>query len=99
MTIRNIVLWSATQDPAFLTRYVDEHMPLVRALPGLIELTVSPLRSRSHSLIAELWFSDLDAMKAAFGSAAGAALLSHTAELESGFDLTTTSLVALAPFA
>lgn len=97
MTIRNIVVWSATDDPAFMERYLEEHAPLVRALPGLVELTVSPLRSRTHSVLAELWFPDLDVLKSAFKSPAGAALISHTGILEAAFGLTTTSLVALAP--
>lgn len=95
MTVRTIVLWSATDADEFRIRYRAEHLPLVRALPGLTAAAASPLRSRSYSLMAELSFSDIGAMRAAFASDQGAALLAHTAELENAFAVKANSVVAL----
>src|SRR5690349_5667257 len=97
MTIRSIVVWEATPHEAFVERYTAEHVPLVRALPGLEGLTVSPLRSRSHSLMAELEFAGLDDMKGAFTSPQGEALMVHTRDLESAFGIGSTNYVVLPP--
>jgi uncharacterized protein (TIGR02118 family) len=98
VSIRNIVLWSASDDEGLLRRYIDEHLPLVQALPGLERASASPLRSRAYSIVAEMQFADFDAMKAAFGSDEGAALIAHTGELETAFGVRATSIVALPPF-
>jgi uncharacterized protein (TIGR02118 family) len=59
-------------DPAaFDRRYEDEHVPLVRRLPGLARFAVSRPRglgSPAPYLVAELWFDDAEAMKAAMRS-------------------------------
>jgi uncharacterized protein (TIGR02118 family) len=89
------VLWSATDDEDFVRRYREEHLPLVRALPELQDATVSPLRSREYSLLAELRFADVETMKAAFASPAGLTLIAHTSELEAAFDVKAKSILAL----
>ena len=95
MTIRSLVLWSATDDEDFVRRYREEHVPLVRELPGLQGVTVSSLRSREYSLLAELHFADIETMKAAFASDAGTALIAHTGQLEAAFTVKAKSIVAL----
>lgn len=95
VAIRNLVLWSNTEDLDFVRRYCDEHMPLVRALPGLQDATVSPLRSREYSLLAELRFADVETMKSAFASGAGSVLIAHTIELEAAFGIQAKSIVVL----
>ncbi|WP_022885287.1 EthD family reductase [Glaciibacter superstes] len=95
MTIRNLVLWSATDDVDFVRRYREEHLPLVSELPGLQHATVSTLRSREYSLLAELHFADVRTMKSAFASDAGIVLIAHTAELEAAFDVKAKSILAL----
>jgi uncharacterized protein (TIGR02118 family) len=60
--------------PAFEAAYRERHVPLVQAVPGLERFTLSlPRDEGAPYLVAELWFADADALKAAFGSAEMAA--------------------------
>ncbi|MFC5747627.1 EthD family reductase [Actinomadura rugatobispora] len=69
---RITVQYFAPADPAaFDERYERVHVPLVRALPGLKSFTLShprPLGTDAPHLVAELWFEDGDALKAALTS-------------------------------
>jgi uncharacterized protein (TIGR02118 family) len=69
---RVTVQYFSPADPAaFDEAYEDRHVPLVRALPGLKSFTLSrprPLGGEGPYLVAELWFEDADALKAALTS-------------------------------
>jgi uncharacterized protein (TIGR02118 family) len=56
--------------PSFEAAYRERHVPLVKAVPGLDRLTVTRTRGDEGApyLVAELWFADLDAMRAGLGS-------------------------------
>ena len=66
-------------------RYRDGHVPLASKLPGLRRLTVSHPRALGPGdapyLVAELWFDDADAMKAALKSPAMAATAADAQEM------------------
>jgi uncharacterized protein (TIGR02118 family) len=50
---------------AFLAAYRERHVPLVRAVPGLQRFTLSTPRGEGAPyLVAELWFTDGEALKA-----------------------------------
>jgi uncharacterized protein (TIGR02118 family) len=92
MTATMLVLWSSTDDDAFIIRYTNEHIPLINALPGLEGATVRRARSRAYSLVAELRFPDPATMKSAFSSEQGVAVLAHTAALTDAFGTIATSV-------
>jgi len=77
---RLVVMYKTPTDPvAFDKYYFETHLPLAKQLPGLrhYEVSTGPVltpagRSGFH-LIATLYFDDLAAITAAFGSAAGQA--------------------------
>ena len=74
---------------AFETRYAEEHAPLVRAIPGLERFTLTHPRAMAGAapyLVAEMWFGDADALKAALRSPEMGAAGAHAA----GFGLETT---------
>jgi uncharacterized protein (TIGR02118 family) len=56
--------------PSFEAAYRERHVPLVKAVPGLERFTLSRPRGGDGTpyLVADLWFADLDALKAAQGS-------------------------------
>lgn len=56
--------------PAFEAAYRERHVPLVLAVPGLERFTLTRPRGDHGTpyLLAELWFADTDALKAALGS-------------------------------
>ena len=79
MTVKLVVLYTHPADPAaFDQHYLDVHMPLVQAIPGLQRAESgridAPLDGGEHSWyrIAELYFADRAALDAAFSSAGGA---------------------------
>lgn len=84
------VQYPTPPDPeAFETRYADEHVPIVRAIPGLERFTLSHprgLAGEAPYLVAEMWFADSDALKTALRSPEMAAAGEHAA----GFGLETT---------
>lgn len=60
----------------FDTHYFNVHMPLANKMPGLRKAEISkivgsPQGEADYHLLAELYFDDLDAIKAALGSAEG----------------------------
>ena len=71
-------------DPAnaddFEAVYRERHVPLVRAVPGLERFTISvPHGDGAPYLVAELWFADGDALRAARASAEMAATSADSA--------------------
>jgi uncharacterized protein (TIGR02118 family) len=69
---RITVQYFSPADPAaFDERYENGHVPIVRGLPGLKSFTLSrprPLGTEAPYLVAELWFEDAEALKAALQS-------------------------------
>jgi uncharacterized protein (TIGR02118 family) len=69
---RVTILYDAPTDPeTFEQRYRAEHVPLVRALPGLVRFSVSHprgMQGEAPYLVAELWFADSDTMRSALQS-------------------------------
>ncbi|MDH2412525.1 EthD family reductase [Nocardioides sp. CER19] len=85
---RLTIQYAAPADPAaFDERYEHEHVPLVRAVPGLARFTLSRPRALGPAtgsgtdgapyLVAELWFADAEAMKAAMKSPEMAEAAAH----------------------
>ena len=56
--------------PTFEATYRERHVPLVKAVPRLEHFTLTRPRGGEGTpyLVAELWFADLEAMKAGLGS-------------------------------
>jgi uncharacterized protein (TIGR02118 family) len=80
MTVKLIVLYTQPDDAAsFDAHYLSVHGPLVDKIPGLqrwesAEIVASPDGGElTYHRIAELYFSDADALKAALGSDEGQA--------------------------
>jgi uncharacterized protein (TIGR02118 family) len=66
----------------FRLRWCEEHPQLVRSMPGVAAYTQNlaeggARKERVYDGIAELWFEDHDAMRAAFASPAGVAAREH----------------------
>lgn len=83
---RITVQYGTPDDPdTFKRRYTAEHVPLVRDLPGLERFTLSrpsPLGGPgAPHLVAEMWFTDADTMKAAIRSPQMAAAGRHASSL------------------
>lgn len=60
-----------TEAEQFERHYADVHVPLASALPGLRRFTTSHPRglgTEAPYFVAELWFDDADALKAALKS-------------------------------
>lgn len=74
-----LALYRTPESPEkFLTHYRDVHMPLVRAIPGLIgvELTLierTLVGEQGNFLLAEMLFADEEAFRAAMRSPENAA--------------------------
>ena len=64
---------------AFETRYTDEHVPLVRAIPGLGRFTLSHPKGGDGTphLVAELWWDDEAAYQASAATPEMAATREH----------------------
>ena len=60
-----VVYDEPTDKEAFDRRYADEHVPLVKAVPGLSRLQLSHPQSGTPYLVAELFWPSEDAFKAA----------------------------------
>ena len=84
---RITVQYAAPADTAaFDRRYEQEHVPLVRKLPGLARLTLSHPRglgSDGPYLVAEMWFDDAASLRAAMTSPEMAETSAHA----EGFDV------------
>ena len=79
MTVKLVVLYTQPADvEAFERHYLDKHVPLVDAMPGLIKAEsgkLAPLGrgEQAYYRAAELYFADKAALNAALRSAEGAA--------------------------
>jgi uncharacterized protein (TIGR02118 family) len=88
---RLTIEYATPEDPAaFDKRYDEEHVSLVHRLPGLTRFTLSrprSLRGEAPYLVAELWFDDADALKAAMRSPE----MGETAAHAQGFGVASTT--------
>ena len=80
MTVKLVVLYTRPDDAeAFDKHYLDTHVPLVDAIPGLQRAETGKFSAaldggeQSFYRYAELYFADDAAMSAGFGSAQGQA--------------------------
>jgi uncharacterized protein (TIGR02118 family) len=80
MTVKLVVLYTQPDDPdAFDKHYLEVHMPLADALPGLERSETSRFMSaidrgeKTYFRMTELYFADEAAMQAAFGTDEGKA--------------------------
>ncbi len=69
---RVTITYTAPADPeAFDAHYREVHVPIALRVPGVQRFTISHPRglgAEAPHLVAELWFDDAAAMKAALGS-------------------------------
>ena len=80
MAVKLVVLYTRPADPdAFDQYYLDTHMPLVNAIPGLQRAETARFTTaidggeQTYHRSAELYFADRAAMDAGFGSPEGMA--------------------------
>ena len=72
--IKYVALYRAPDDPAdFDKNYFDGHVPIINQTPGLLRseiarVTRTMVGEPAYYLIAELYFADVESMKAAFKS-------------------------------
>ena len=89
--VKLIAIYTKPADPqAFDQHYNEVHAPLARQMPGLRRMEVartvgSPMGDARYYLIAEMYFDNLEALKAALksdaGKAAGKDLMSFAGNL------------------
>lgn len=92
--IKLLVLWSRPADEAgFDAHYLTTHLELARKTPGLISAETGRAAKGDTFRVAQLAFADVEAMQAAMGSEAGAAVLADAQFLQDKFGVTTTSIV------
>jgi uncharacterized protein (TIGR02118 family) len=69
-----VAIYAAPKDPeAFEKAYIEEHIPLIKKVPGLLDLQVVKLTrvvvgNRAPYMLATMTFADKDALKAAMNS-------------------------------
>ena len=89
---RITIEYAGPTDPdAFDAHYREVHVPLALAVPGLVRFTQSRPRGLGGDapyLVAELWFDDADALKAALKSSEMAAAAADA----QGFDVASTTM-------
>lgn len=77
--VKLIALYKKPEDPkAFDNHYYNTHVPLANKIPGLRKCEVAkvsgtPQGESEYYLIAELYFDDMEALKAGMGSPEGKA--------------------------
>lgn len=91
MVAKLIALYKQPADPqAFDDKYFNEHIPLARQIPGLDLIEISkidgaPAGEPSYYMMAELYFDDMEAVKAGMrspeGKAAGKNIMSFAGDL------------------
>jgi len=88
MTVKLVVLYTKPDDAdAFDKHYLEQHGPLVDALPGLqrwegATFIAAPDRGEeTYHRMAELYFADLDALHAALAADAGKATAADYAQI------------------
>jgi uncharacterized protein (TIGR02118 family) len=89
---RITIEYAAPSDPeGFDAHYRDMHVPLASKLPGLRRFTASHPRALGGGdapyLVAELWFDDVDALKAALKSPAMADTAADAQEMAAKFEV------------
>lgn len=91
-----VVLWGpAGAATAFDDDYRRRHVPLVRAIPGLVDLRAFRLRASTHHRLAELVFESPEGLRAAMESPEAAAALRDAQRLEAEYGVASESHVAL----
>lgn len=95
------VLYTPPTDPAaFDEYYLSTHIPLAATLPGLLRMETArqvgtPDGSPSpYHRTADLYFEDMDAIGAAFGSTEGAAAAKDAADLAARTGSSTVFLIS-----
>ena len=83
---RLTISYTEPADPSgFEVDYRDRHVPIATTMPGVRRFLLSHPRSlgpgEAPYLVAELWFDDADALKAALRSPEGAATAAHAQEI------------------
>lgn len=74
-----IALYKSPEDKeTFEKKYFEEHIPLVKKMPGLLKSEVSKLKGigsgdNKYYMQAVMYFNDMDALNAAMGSPEGRA--------------------------
>lgn len=91
MVAKMIALYKQPADPkAFEEKYFNEHLPLAQKMPGLQLIEISkvsgaPMGEPAYYLMAELYFENMDAVKAGIsspeGKAAGKNIMSFAGDL------------------
>jgi uncharacterized protein (TIGR02118 family) len=88
VTVKLIVLYTHPSDPeAFDRHYLDTHMPLVNAIPGLQRAETGKITAaldggeQTYYRVAELYFADPAAMQAGFASGEGQATATDYQEI------------------
>lgn len=91
MTVKLTVLYGHPESPeAFETHYAGVHDPLARAIPDVLRvetargLPTADGSAPAYYRVAELWFADLEVMRAAMASEQGAAAGADMANFASG---------------
>lgn len=85
MAVRLVALWHAPVDDRFEERYRREHLPLVYALPGLVEAVAVPPAGGQWAVVATMTFEDLESLESALASPEGVSLREHTRQLCDAF--------------
>jgi uncharacterized protein (TIGR02118 family) len=75
MTVKLVVVYGKPEDPAAWDKHYHEvHMPIASKIPGIQRAEVAQVVGDSpYHVITELYFDDMDALGAGFGSEAGMA--------------------------
>ena len=94
---RITIQYAAPGDPAgFDAHYRDVHVPLASGLPGLRRFSLSRPRALGPGdapyLVAELWFDDADALRAALKSSEMAATAADAARMVEEYAVAGTSM-------
>ena len=77
--VKFIALYKKPADTAaFDKRYFDEHLPIAAKIPGIKKIEISrvvgsPMGDSEYYLMAEIYFENMDAMKAGMSSPEGRA--------------------------
>lgn len=77
--VKLVALYKKPQDPAeFDKHYFDIHIPITNKMPGLKRVEVSrvlgaPMGESEYYMIAELYFDDMETLKASMSSPEGRA--------------------------
>lgn len=97
--IKFFVLWSRPADEAgFEAHYLTTHMQLARKLSGVLSFESGKAEKGDTFRVAQIAFSDPDAMRAALTSEAGAAVAADAEFLQKKFGVTaTTTIIAIDP--